>query len=212
MAVRLGVSSAHRSTHTSARLRAPPVNHVAHSGARLVSSTRWYGVVKRIPRNCTMASQNHSGSSMDRRRSSSSDEKPCCAMNRPTLVVVSASGAGDQAALTVRSRRPPAEMYRNTRYAADLCTSGASMVASLPAEDLRQRGQEESDVAGAGGVAHAADPPDAPGVGAHAAADLDAEPFEEGSPHRRVVGAVRHPHSGQLGEPVAFLGKQLETH
>src|SRR3954447_21712223 len=206
MAVRLGVSTAHRSTHTSARFRAPPVNHVAHSGPRLVSSTRWYGVVKRIPRNCTMASQNHSGSSMDRRRSSSSDEKPCCVMNPPTLVVVSASGAGDQAALTVRSPRTRAEMYRNTRYAADLCTSGASRGASLPAEDLRQGGEEEGDVAGTGGVAHAADAPDPPGIGAHPAADLDAESFEQGAPHRRVVGTLRHPHRGQLGEPVAFLG------
>src|SRR3954451_4512027 len=145
MAVRFGVSSAHRSTQTSARFRAPPVNHVAHSGPRLVSSTRWYGVEKRIPRNCTMASQNQSGSSMDRRRSSSSDENPCCAMNRPTFVVVSASGAGDQAAVMVRSPRPRAEMYRNTHYDADLCTSGASSVAWLPAEDLRQGGEEESD-------------------------------------------------------------------
>ena len=74
------------------------MNQVAHSIPRDSSSTCVYGVANGRPRKETNASQNHSGSSIDRRRSASKSVNPCAAMNRPTLLVAASSGVGIHAA------------------------------------------------------------------------------------------------------------------
>src|SRR5262249_15540146 len=61
------------------------------------------------------ASQNHSGSSIDRRCSASSDANPCAAMNRPIRARTATSGVGRQMiSIGVRSlviaRLPPARL------------------------------------------------------------------------------------------------------
>ena len=86
IAVRSGSDAAHLSTQLWARFTVPPVNHLAHAMPSEASSTCEYGENHSRSRKRTTASQNHSGSSIDRRTSSSKSVMPCAAMNRPTLV------------------------------------------------------------------------------------------------------------------------------
>src|SRR5579859_7267415 len=83
--------------------------------------------------------------------------------------------------------------------------------APSPGGHLRQCAQQHHDVARAGGVAHAADPPHPPGIVADPAADLDPEPGEQRPADGDVVDAVRYDHRRELREPVAFFGEELEA-
>src|SRR5437762_3457809 len=62
----------------------------------LVSRTRSYGCEKRIPRKRATASQNHSGSSIERATRSSKPAMPTAAMKRATLLSRSRSASGRQ--------------------------------------------------------------------------------------------------------------------
>ncbi len=82
-----------------------------------------------------------------------------------------------------------------------IMVSGGGRVANRPApdgqhptastrrsvQDLVQGRQEQGDVADAGGVPHAADPPDLAGDRAEPAADLDAVLGQQASTHPRLV-------------------------
>src|SRR5690554_2546195 len=72
----------------------PPVNHLAQAMPSLVSSTRSYGFENRTPRKRTTASQNHSGSSIERATSSGKSRSPSLAMKRATLLEASNSASG----------------------------------------------------------------------------------------------------------------------
>src|SRR5438874_7393314 len=138
-----------------------------------------------MPRKRTTASQNHSGSSIDRRTRLSKRSMPWAAMNRPTLV---APGWRGNHAASVTSAPPSAAAGDPGR-----CHIGLARFARSPRQELAQGAHEKRDVPAAGGVAHAPDPPDAPGEVAHAPADLDAVTVEELPTGGAVVDSLGQP-------------------
>src|SRR5207237_10387751 len=78
-------------------------------------------------------------------------------------------------------------------------------------QKLLQRPQEQGDVAGPGGVAHAPDTPHLLGELSHTAADLDAVVVEQGSTRGSVFDFGRQPDGGELGQAVTLLGEQREA-
>ncbi len=97
--------AAQRRRQLSVSANSPPVNQVAHSGPRLVSSTAVYGTRNSIPRSATTASQNHSGS-FDLASSSSAPARPCRRASRVTAAAAIRSSSGHQAACSAGMGQP----------------------------------------------------------------------------------------------------------